>query len=179
MLDSCSRPQVVEIAGRVHTFDGNISDIKGLFGDPPELEAVFRLMDKQAAEVSTLAPHLHPEARQWDAVSVDEWLRANAREPATRSLVSWLFKVCSGMETSQMSHLFWLYFIRQSGGTRLSWIGQGRGEKRRGRGRGRGGKEERKRAGTGGKEEGTGGKEEGTRAGTGGKEERTRAGTGG
>ena len=74
-------------------------------------------MDALAAEVSTTTPHLHPRAREWDTITVDEWLREHAKEGATRILVSWLFKVCSGMETSQMSFLFWLYFLRQSGGT--------------------------------------------------------------
>ena len=107
----------MELAGRTYTFDGNISDIKGLFGDPPEVAAVFAEMDELASQVSLLAPELHPNAAVWDAMTVDAWLRDHATEDATRRLVSWLFKVCSGVETSQMSMLFWLYFIRQSGGT--------------------------------------------------------------
>jgi hypothetical protein len=107
---------VVELAGHVHTFSGNITDIRGLFGEPPELAAVLAQLDAQAATVSTLTPHTHPEARPWDAQTVDAWLLSHARAPATRALITWLAKISSGLESWQMSHLFWLLYLRHAGG---------------------------------------------------------------
>jgi monoamine oxidase len=67
-------------------------------------------------EIDLNAPHIHPRALEWDSVTCQRWIQDNAKLESTKSLVEWFILVCLAQNTSEVSFLFFLTWLRSSGG---------------------------------------------------------------
>eukprot|EP00743_Colponemidia_sp_Colp-15_P001267 GILK01001390.1.p1 GENE.GILK01001390.1~~GILK01001390.1.p1 ORF type:complete len:484 (-),score=61.10 GILK01001390.1:112-1509(-) len=105
---------VLDLNGIKSTYTGNISDL-GLFGRPPELDAIVAKLDELAKKVDPANP-ASGESAQYDLITAEKWARDNISNDGCRAIVEWLFKVCMGAESSQVSFLFWLFFLKSAGG---------------------------------------------------------------
>jgi monoamine oxidase len=86
--------------------------------DLPILLDAFLLqtrLDKMAAELDVTAPWTHPRAKEWDAVTLHEWLTRNTiNHDVVDLILSWT-QPGFGSDTERLSLLFTLWYIACSG----------------------------------------------------------------
>lgn len=51
-----------------------------------------------------------------DEISAMTWLNTHCQHPNVRNTIDWLFKVCTCVESSEVSFYFWLLFLKKCGG---------------------------------------------------------------
>jgi monoamine oxidase len=86
--------------------------------DPPILLDAFLLqtrLDKMAAELDVNAPWTHPQAREWDAMTLHQWLMKNTLNHDVVDLILSWTQPGFGADTEQLSLLFTLWYIACSG----------------------------------------------------------------
>jgi monoamine oxidase len=83
--------------------------------DSADLKRIKRILETLASEVPIDAPWSAPHAREWDNQTVADWLAKNTRDNETKQN----FEVNLATELgspSQISLLYYLFFIRSGGG---------------------------------------------------------------
>lgn len=86
--------------------------------DPEAAEAygaATALLDELAAEVPVDAPWLAPRAAEWDARTLEGWLREHVPNSTARDMLSLEFDYCGGA-AGELSLLFVLWTVRAMGG---------------------------------------------------------------
>ena len=61
------------------------------------------------------APWSADKAREWDAISVDQWLRENTVNPDVRNLILCYLQPAFGSDGLDMSLLFFLWYVATAG----------------------------------------------------------------
>lgn len=103
----------------VYVKNGSASTYTGTVPPDPEILADAALLqtqiDQWAAEMPVDAPWAHPRAAEWDAQSVDGWIRGNTLNPATRDLFLCYLQAALGTDGADTSLLFLIWYIAASG----------------------------------------------------------------
>jgi monoamine oxidase len=86
-----------------------------------ELDDVFARLDELSAQVPLDAPWTAPKAEELDSLTVEDWLVANIREPAVRSLLRGATRNICQSEPYQMSLLYFLFYIRSGDRLETLW----------------------------------------------------------
>ncbi|GAA1922521.1 flavin monoamine oxidase family protein [Nocardioides marmoribigeumensis] len=105
-----------EYTGTVPTGDPAIADALKLIND----------INSYAAEIDVSAPWTHPKAREWDRMTLDEWVRRNVVVPPkpgqmnsqTQKLLLAYLQAAFGNDGLEMSFLFFLWYTACSGNER-------------------------------------------------------------
>jgi monoamine oxidase len=82
-----------------------------------DLKRVKETLDALAKEVPLATPWTAKNAKEWDALTVADWLKANAKEKATREEIALELETELG-SASQTSLLWFLFYVRSAGGLR-------------------------------------------------------------
>lgn len=94
------------------TFQGTVPP------DPEIVEAAVLLqrINDMAAQVPVDAPWSHPDAREWDSMTLGDWVRSNAvNSPAILALLSNWTQPGFGADPDELSFLFTLHYVACSG----------------------------------------------------------------
>ncbi|WP_084076931.1 FAD-dependent oxidoreductase [Demequina sp. NBRC 110057] len=81
-----------------------------------QLGAVMATIDRLAATVPSGAPWRAPRAAQWDALSLEDWLRSRGGGDLLVTLFSFVTRTSWGCEPREISFLHVLHYARQAGG---------------------------------------------------------------
>jgi monoamine oxidase len=111
--------QVVQLAGKRMSGDG-----EDLGLDPAvqkELDRVFMEMDALAATVPVDAPWTTPRAKEFDAITVENWISAQTKNDIVRSLVRSSISNIFQSEPHQMSFLYFLFYVRSGDRFETLW----------------------------------------------------------
>ena len=81
-----------------------------------DVERAFAAIEDLAAAVGWEAPWEHPDAATLDSTTVQEWLDSNFDEPAVSLLHNAIFGPLLGAAPSEVSLLFWAYYVAECGG---------------------------------------------------------------
>jgi monoamine oxidase len=81
----------------------------------PDAAALQTRIDEMATEVPVDAPWKADKAREWDAISVDQWVRENTVNPDVRNLLLCYLQPAFGSDGLDMSMLFFLWYIATAG----------------------------------------------------------------
>lgn len=73
-----------------------------------------RRLNRMARRLSPDAPWRAPRAREWDAMSVGDWLDASVKTTVARQLVAVDVAAAVGGEPADVSLLYYLYYIRSA-----------------------------------------------------------------
>ncbi len=84
----------------------------------PDAAVLQTRIDQMSTEVPVDAPWAAAKAAEWDAISVDQWLRENTVNPAVRNLMLSYLQPCFGSDGLDMSLLFFLWYIATAGNER-------------------------------------------------------------
>jgi monoamine oxidase len=77
---------------------------------------LLRQIDAYAAEIDVAAPWAHPRAREWDAMTLGQWIRANAVNGAgVENLIACWTQPGFGADPAELSFLFTLWYVACSG----------------------------------------------------------------
>ena len=98
--------------GRKSTYTGTVPPDPLILPDAAQLQL---RIDQMAAEIPVDAPWTHPKAAEWDAISVDGWVRQNTVNPDVRELLLCYLQPCFGSDGADVSFLFFLWFIATAG----------------------------------------------------------------
>ena len=106
--------KVLECMGRRSTFKGAIPSLSV----PHLLEAQVGLMrlDRIVRKIPLQAPHALPESREWDDTTVESWRREQLIARATREVFDVAVRTVFGAEPSELSLLWFLYYLQTGGG---------------------------------------------------------------
>lgn len=80
----------------------------------PDVAAVVALIDQMATEVPVDRPWQAPHAAEWDAQTLDTWLRAHTANPQTLRVASAAFESLFGGEARDVSLLFAVAYVAQA-----------------------------------------------------------------
>ncbi|WP_372734899.1 flavin monoamine oxidase family protein [Nocardioides sp.] len=82
----------------------------------PDAGILLTLIDQYAAEINVAAPWAHPKAREWDSMTLGEWIRANAiNSSGVENLIRCWTQPGFGADPSELSFLFTLWYVACSG----------------------------------------------------------------
>ena len=129
---------ILRLAGElgVPTFpeynDGNSVYVSSLTGrmeysgtvppDPtilPDAAVLLTRIDSMAAEIPVDAPWTHPSAAEWDAMTLGEWIRANAvNGDGVENLIECWTQPGFGADPNELSLLYVLWYVACSGNER-------------------------------------------------------------
>src|SRR3954469_10980029 len=105
--------------GRRETFASNTPVFGTAPADPQiaaDIIAVVAQLDSMASEIDVKQPWAHPKAPQWDAQTLDSWVRANSSgNQEFLDLVSAACEPIFGAEARECSLLYVLFYIASSG----------------------------------------------------------------
>lgn len=82
----------------------------------PDAAVLLQQIDTYAAEIDVAAPWAHPRAHEWDAMTLSQWIRANAVNGAgVENLIACWTQPGFGADPSELSFLFTLWYVACSG----------------------------------------------------------------
>ena len=81
----------------------------------PDAAVIQTRIDEMSKQVPVGAPWTADKAREWDTISVDQWLRENTVNPDVRNLILSYLQPAFGSDGLDMSLLFFLWFIATAG----------------------------------------------------------------
>jgi monoamine oxidase len=77
---------------------------------------LLQQIDGFAAEIDVAAPWAHPRAREWDSMTLSQWIHANALNPAgIENVITCWTQPGFGADPSELSFLFTLWYVACSG----------------------------------------------------------------
>jgi monoamine oxidase len=96
-----------------------------------ELRRAMRRLDEFARSVPTSAPHRAERALEWDSMTVEAWKRRALRTPGARTVFDLTVRAIFAAEPSEISFLYFLFYLNAGGGLeRLSGVSGGAQERR-------------------------------------------------
>ena len=85
----------------------------------PDAALLLTRIDQMAAEIPVDAPWTHPQAAEWDAMTLGEWIRRNAINAAgVENLIRSWTQPGFGADPSELSLLYTLWYVACSGNER-------------------------------------------------------------
>ncbi len=107
---------VLRLAGREHHAPGE--DLEGLFSAVDKAQYLWlqRRMSTLSRDLDVNAPWEHPRAAELDRTTVESWTDRNTRSPRLRSLFRLLCLSLFCAESSQVSMLFFLHYVKSGDG---------------------------------------------------------------
>jgi monoamine oxidase len=81
----------------------------------PDAAQLQTRIDQMSTQVPVDAPWTADKAREWDALSVDQWLRENSANPDVRNLLLSYLQPAFGSDGLDMSLLFFLWYVATAG----------------------------------------------------------------
>ncbi|MGN6781721.1 MAG: flavin monoamine oxidase family protein, partial [Marmoricola sp.] len=100
--------------GSRQTFDGTVPTYQlGLIA--PDALLLQSRIDQMASTIDVNAPWKHPQAAEWDAMTLREWLDQNAVDKDVVPLIECWSQPGFGADTDQLSLLFALWYVACSG----------------------------------------------------------------
>jgi monoamine oxidase len=86
----------------------------------PDAAILLTLIDRYAAEIAVDAPWAHPRAKEWDALTLGEWIRSNTLVNPTgvENLIRSWTQPGFGADPNELSFLFTLWYVACSGDER-------------------------------------------------------------
>jgi monoamine oxidase len=81
----------------------------------PDAAQLITRIDQMATEVPVDAPWAAEKAVEWDAISVDQWVRENSVNPDVRKLLLSYLQPAFGLDGPEISLLFFLWYIATAG----------------------------------------------------------------
>jgi monoamine oxidase len=82
----------------------------------PDAAVLLQRIDMMAAEIPVDAPWTHPSAADWDAMTLGEWIRANAANGAgLENLIECWTQPGFGADPNELSLLYVLWYVACSG----------------------------------------------------------------
>ena len=80
----------------------------------PDIAAIVEEIDLMAQSVPVDRPWDAPNAAEWDAQTLDTWLRNNTANPKTRAVASSAFEALLGCEARDISLLYAIAYVAQA-----------------------------------------------------------------
>lgn len=105
---------VLHLGGKRRLFRGTVPRV-----DPASLAAIgwaWLRLDQLAKEVPLDAPWRAKHAEEWDATTLDTWLRANARTETARKILRYGLETVFAADPADFSLLHALFYIHSGGG---------------------------------------------------------------
>src|SRR5262249_39991203 len=102
---------VLSLGGQRLTVSGDDRD------ESEDLRKVKKALGALAEEVPLAAPWKAERAKEWDAITVANWLKSNAKEADTRASVGLEVETALG-PASRTSLLWYLFYLHSAGGTK-------------------------------------------------------------
>jgi monoamine oxidase len=110
--DTGSSVYLSSLLGRME-YPGTVPPDPTILGDAALL---LQQIDGYAAEIDVAAPWAHPRAQEWDAMTLGQWIRANAINGAgVENLIACWTQPGFGADPSELSFLFTLWYVACSG----------------------------------------------------------------
>jgi len=100
--------------GRVTRYNGSIPRVSPLA--LLELHGALAHLDRLRKKLDVDAPWEHAQATFFDGISLEAWKRRSIANPAVRGLIDTVARVVLGTEPSEISLLYFLFYIQSGGG---------------------------------------------------------------
>ncbi len=110
---------LVELNGRRYWGDGD--DVS--LGKPSDaaMARAYERIRTLAAGVPLEDPWNAPRARDWDRITMEEWIRGQTRDPGARAMLRLIVEGLYTAEPDQVSLLFFLSYVRSCGSLEAMW----------------------------------------------------------
>ncbi len=99
-----------------HKYNGNISNLKSFGAVLEESGKLIERFDADMALVPLDDPTKCSRAKEWDAMTLEEWQKQNIASKEALLLNNFLLWTIFTVRAEQISYLFWLYYLRQGHG---------------------------------------------------------------
>ncbi|EGG22874.1 amine oxidase [Cavenderia fasciculata] len=106
---------ILELNNKHTLYKGNISTLNTDY-NLEGLESTIAIIDKMAEELDASKPYDHPRAKEWDNITLANWIRDNVKGSDAVKILNWFCKVCLAGEPTEISFLWYLLFIKAAGG---------------------------------------------------------------
>lgn len=116
--------KVLQIEGKVGTYEGAIPALP--FLAKLDLSRMFAKLNQYSASLPLEAPYTAQNATQWDGMTLESWKRSFLKTSKAEALLDIVTQSVFGAEASDLSFLFFLFYLRSGGDLdRLTRIADG------------------------------------------------------
>ncbi|KAM9988204.1 hypothetical protein ACTFIZ_003569 [Dictyostelium cf. discoideum] len=105
---------VLELNGKKVYYQGNISNLNKSYNLEGLFESISKI-DELSAELNPDKPYAHGKSKEYDQLTVAQWVEKNVKGIDARAIIDWFCRVCVAAEPTEVSFLFFLHFIRTAG----------------------------------------------------------------
>ncbi len=102
------------VDGKRHAYRGDIPSIGAL--GLVNLQWAFFRINRLSAALDPRMPHRWSEAKKWDAMTVETWLRRHLKDPRAMSCMVGLVRAVFAAEPCEVSMLQFLFYMRSGNG---------------------------------------------------------------
>jgi len=110
---------LVELGGR--RFWGPGDDVPLGKATDAAMARAYDRVARLAAEIPLEEPWTAPKAREWDRMTMEEWIRSETRDPGARAMLRLIVEGLYTAEPDQVSVLFFLAYVRSGGRLEDLW----------------------------------------------------------
>lgn len=111
---------VLELCSEKYIYQGNISTLTMFTNQDkntqPELDKIWDHLNSLCFEIDLKEPQKHKNAKEFDQMSCQQWIDKNIKLQSTKNMVAWFMTVCLAANPNEVSFLFFLTWLRSSGG---------------------------------------------------------------
>jgi monoamine oxidase len=97
---------------KMHNYAGNISSLNSFGEILSELEGHVKTWDKEMMLFDPCNPEKSESAKQFDRITLAEWQTQNMKSEEAKNLMTLLMTSIFTVQPSQISYLWWLYYLR-------------------------------------------------------------------
>ena len=110
---------ITEVRG--HRYLGESGTVGLRPADEAAYQAMFVKVRSLVAQVPLEEPWTAPRAKEWDRITMDEWMRAEIRNPVARDLLRLMVQGLFTVEPEEVSLLFFLSYVRSGDSLEELW----------------------------------------------------------
>jgi monoamine oxidase len=106
--------KLLDVAGKTSTYSGTIPRLSPL--KLISMQRAINKVEKLARTFDGVAPWDHPNAHEWDGVTLETWKRSQTHSNTVRDLFDVAVRTVFGAEPSELSFLYFLHYVNRGGG---------------------------------------------------------------
>lgn len=110
---------ITELLGRRTFAEGEGSGLSA--ADDAAIERMYASVRGLVAQVPVDTPWSAPRGREWDGITMSEWIRSEMKNPAARAMTRLLIRDLFTVEPEEISLLYFLSYVRSGNSLEEMW----------------------------------------------------------
>lgn len=106
--------KIIDLKEGLYKYSGKIPNF-GSYLSLIDMQLIIMKIDRMAKKLSRQDPKSCPLGYKWDSITLQNWIDSNGYSLKMKLCLEGTMRVILGVELSEVSLLYFLYYVKQSG----------------------------------------------------------------